>query len=287
MTKKGLRLLFAADIHGNTTQYMKIFNKAVDDRFDAIILGGDLCPKGAFMGSMDVQREFLITYLIPRLEELSQIDNPPDVYIMMGNDDWAGNLDVLEEQNEKILKMLDKNIYPLDFDYFITGYPYVPLTPFRIKDWEKWDLSELNDIEHEKNVLLHGIQSREKCYESKNYNPEDRDDCIQNDMKGLFKGTNPKKTIFVFHAPPYNTYLDMLYTKEHIGSAGIRMGIERYQPLLTLHSHIHETVDISEEFLDKIKNTICASVGNHFTQNDPYVLTIDLPSFEIRRIKLI
>jgi uncharacterized protein len=286
MVKKGIKILFAADIHGNTTQYMKIFDKAVDGKFDALILGGDLCPKGAFMGSIDVQREFLITYLMPKLEEISQIKNPPDVYIMLGNDDWAGNLDLLEEQNGKTLKMLDKNTYQLNFDYFITGYPYVPLTPFRIKDWEKWDLQELNDIEYEKNILLHGIQSREKCYEGKSFNPEDRDDCIQNDMKELFKGTNPKKTVFVFHAPPYNTNLDMLYSKEHIGSIGIRMGIEKHEPLLTLHSHIHETVEVSDEFIDKIKESVCAGVGNHCNGNDPYVLTIDFPSLQIRRIKL-
>jgi uncharacterized protein len=286
MEKKGFRILFAADIHGNTTQYMKIFDKAVAGKFNALILGGDLCPKGAFMGSMDVQREFLMTYLIPKLQELNAHKNPPDVYMMLGNDDWAGNLDVLEEQDGKILRMLDKNTYQLDFDYFLTGYPYVPLTPFRIKDWEKWDLAELNEIEHEKSILLHGIQSREKRYEGKSFNPEDRDDCIQNDMRELFKGTNPKKTIFVFHSPPYNTNLDVVYTKEHVGSIGIRMAIEKHQPLLTLHSHIHETVEMSEEFLDKIKDTVCAGLGNHCTENDPYVLAIDLPSLEIRRVKL-
>ena len=39
--------------------------------------------------------------------------------------------------------------------------------------------------------------------------------------------------------------------------------IEKHQPYLMLHGHIHETVEMSGEFKDKIGNTLCLASGNH------------------------
>lgn len=284
--KRGFRLLFAADLHGNISQYTRVFRFASANKYDALVLGGDLCTKSVFAGSMDAQRDFLKTYLIPKLKEIKSSANAPKVYIIPGNDDWAGNMDVLVDNDGTALNLIQNWRASLNQDFDIIGYPYIPLTPFRNKDWEKWDLASLNDIELARAVLQHGVTTWGQRYEPKRFNPEDRHNCIENDMNELFIKTNPKKTIFVFHAPPFNTNLDMLYSRDHIGSLGIRMAIERNQPFLTLHAHIHETVDVSGEFIDKINNTICAAVGNHNNEERPHVLEIILPQAEIRRIRL-
>ncbi|MBN2458242.1 metallophosphoesterase [Candidatus Woesearchaeota archaeon] len=285
MGKEGFLAMYAADLHGNTAQYTKIFRRMVNDSYDALILGGDLCPKGSFTGSINVQREFLISYLIPALKQLATKNNKK-VYLMLGNDDWAGNIDLLEEHHGSLFNLLESGPFRLCTDFDVIGYPYVPITPFRIKDWEKWDLATQNPVELERRILLKGIVSRKKYYEDKIFNPENRHDSIENDMKELFLRTDPKKTIYVFHSPPYNTNLDMLYSREHVGSIALRMAIEKSQPRLTLHSHIHETVDVSGEFIDKIKNTLIAAPGNHNDKEEASVLSIRLPEIEIRRLVL-
>ncbi|MBI4763193.1 MAG: metallophosphoesterase [Deltaproteobacteria bacterium] len=58
-----------------------------------------------------------------------------------------------------------------------------------------------------------------------------------------------EKTIFLFHAPPFQTRLDHLYEGRPFGSRAIRRYIERYQPLLTLHGHIHESPYQSGNYL--------------------------------------
>ena len=40
-----MHFIFAADNHGNLTQYKKIFNYAENKKIPLIIFGGDLTPK--------------------------------------------------------------------------------------------------------------------------------------------------------------------------------------------------------------------------------------------------
>ena len=70
-------------------------------------------------------------------------------------------------------------------------------------------------------------------------------DSIQKDLEGILFTANPRKTIYVMHTPPYETNLDLVRWKWHIGSMAVKMFIEERQPYLTLHGHIHETVAVS------------------------------------------
>ncbi|GAH46051.1 unnamed protein product, partial [marine sediment metagenome] len=46
--------------------------------------------------------------------------------------------------------------------------------------------------------------------------------------------------LFVSHAPPFNTKVDMLQSGRHVGSTAVREFIEKYQPDLCVTGHIHE-----------------------------------------------
>ena len=63
---------------------------------------------------------------------------------------------------------------------------------------------------------------------------------------------NVKNSIFNFHAPPYGSSLDLAPEltedliqaadrKIHVGSKAVTKMIEKYQPMLGLHGHIHES----------------------------------------------
>jgi Icc-related predicted phosphoesterase len=71
--------------------------------------------------------------------------------------------------------------------------------------------------------------------------------------KILEKVTDPSRTIFNFHAPPYGSGLDEAPALDEnlnikaggralrpVGSTSVRSAIERVQPVLSLHGHIHE-----------------------------------------------
>ncbi len=277
-----MRLLFCADIHGNEMQYFKIFQHAKN--YDALIFGGDLCVKNLDMRS---QRTFLENYLIPRIKELKEVKPDLKIYIMFGNDDFAGNLDVLNKHNDEIYQVIMQRKLPFDDNFNIVGYPYIPVTPFRIKDWEKWDLGQKDNrqiFELERDIILEGVQTWNMRYEGKKFSLDDKES-IESDLYELM-ADEPEKNICIFHSPPFNTDLDVTYTKDHVGSLAMRMAIEGFQPFLTLHGHIHETVEMSGKYMDRLGDTISASVGNHNTSQIPHALEIELPSRSVKRIRL-
>ena len=89
-----------------------------------------------------MQRDFLekeFPRLISRLKE-SDIN----LFLMMGNDDCKSNMGILKRlEKENYLLLINEKRMRLTDDFDIAGYPYVPVTPFEIKDWEKYDLSEV------------------------------------------------------------------------------------------------------------------------------------------------
>lgn len=82
------------------------------------------------------------------------------------------------------------------------------------------------------------------------------------------------KCIFNLHCPPFNTNLDKGpaldrelrpgmtgFGKEqaHVGSIAVRNAIERYQPVLGLHGHIHES-----DGAHRIGRTLCLNPGSNY-----------------------
>jgi Icc-related predicted phosphoesterase len=80
---------------------------------------------------------------------------------------------------------------------------------------------------------------------------------------------NMERAIFNFHDPPYGTMLDYAPKlrdmrqsageTEHVGSKAVSRAIEKYQPFLGLHGHIHES-----RAAQKIGRTFCVNPGSEY-----------------------
>lgn len=88
--------------------------------------------------------------------------------------------------------------------------------------------------------------------------------------------TNMSTAIFDFHSPPYDTGLDSApaITAElkpitimgqpemrPVGSRAVRSAVERYQPLLGLFGHVHES-----KGLVRLQRTLCVNPGSEYTE---------------------
>lgn len=281
-----MKIAYATDLHGNKGLYERLF----EEKADAVIIGGDICPNyvvGSEIGfetisdgeyfSIMVQNQmyFLIDYLIPKLERAKK--ERKEIYIMMGNDDFSCNHDLLEqaEKNGLVKLLYDKKkeklkIHEISKDVFIAGYPYVPLTPFGIKDWEKFD----KDEKPQRDCSFFGYKSRkdDESYIVSGVNldtPANRKDNIAKDLEDFVSDAGKekiRKTIFAMHSPPFNTPLDVIWRAEgwrHAGSSAIKEFIEKYQPLLTLHGHIHESYNLTNKYKQEIGKTVCLNPGTN------------------------
>lgn len=292
------KVVFSSDIHGNETQYAKLVDYAERERAKTLIIGGDIAPKGMpIRDFIQGQREFLRGRFRQFFERLRLRRPDMSIFIIMGNDDVAVNMDVLEEVDPELFRVIHGVRARINDEYEIVGYPYVPMTHVRLKDWDKFDVSDYPerfrqaeiDKKGEWNLrALRSVRRRKGLmhwppfapyfeFESSDLNPDDATrDSIERDLANPVFTERARKTVYVMHAPPYGTNLDQAGTGYHVGSVAERMFIERWQPHATLHGHIHETVRRSGDFRERIGDTMSLCSGNRPIGDDLALVTFDL-----------
>ncbi len=162
------------------------------------------------------------------------------VIVMPGNDDERWIDPVIKEYEDRgIIYPLDK-IVGLDYGYEIVSCEYVNPTPWNTP-------REMDEKKLEKHL-----------------------------EKLVSKVSDMDRAIFNFHAPPYDTKLDLAPKLDknlkivyvggkplmvHVGSKAVRKVIERHQPILGLHGHIHESYAS-----DRIGRTVVLNPGSEYTE---------------------
>ena len=288
-----VKFIFTADLHGNIVQYNKLFNFAKQENIDLVILGGDLTPKDEKRRSVVGQRNFILKELFPLIQNI-QKQNPLQIALIMGNDDYKANQYLFEENQEKIgFHLIDE--VPFEYgEYIFAGYTYVPYTPFQWKDWEKRDLHTETDVSFREDTRIEGFISQGddnkvpySIYETM------MDNAIDLELSAKYGKLNPKKLVLITHAPPYNTVCDYTAIKQndtviykHVGSRGVLEFIKKYQPLLTLHGHIHDAAELSKNFYEKIGETTVVTVSNDHQTNDLKIIIYDSKNQHLERKSL-
>jgi len=291
INKRNFIIMFSSDFHGNIIQYKKFFAKAYNDKVNAVIIGGDIAPKDPKHRTIKDQRLFLEKQFVPLIKKFGEKNKKRNhsclTYLMMGNDDFKSNQAILKKYEKQVgFRVIHNRCMKLHEDFKIIGYSYVPLTPFINKDWEKLDLVNEDEHKKRKGFVVKGRKSKENYFIKVRFDLKNRTNTIEKDLRKLLAASRPEKTIMVIHTPPYNTSLDFNGKKEHVGSAAVRKIIEEKQPYVTLHGHIHETVNISGKFMELINKTICMSSGNDYSGESLAVVKFNLynPISAIREV---
>jgi Icc-related predicted phosphoesterase len=257
-----MKLLYTSDLHGHDPFYRELLALAESQNVQAIILGGDLFPrKGHSDQSLANQKQYVRTSFRSFLQEIHNTSEM-SLYCILGNDDFAGTIPIMEElERENLLTFLHNQTVPLTEGIAITGYPFIPPTPFPVKDFEKQDKTEDGNMGSNPDAF---ISTDGKVVRMEAAEWLLRRNTIEEDLKQFVEtlGSN-EKLIHVIHAPPYNTALDCLYDGRAIGSRAVREYIEKKQPLMTLHGHIHESPKISGKYWQKLGQTLSINPGQN------------------------
>ena len=130
-------------------------------------------------------------------------------------------------------------------------------------------------------TLLAPFASQSAQADTVNYAGGGNQTWTNNDVDGDWTGgdgqyNNGDDVIFNFHAPPYDTEIDLgpavrpdlTVEKEAgdvkrvpIGSTAVRAAIERYQPILALHGHVHESPGSA-----RLGRTLCLNPGSRYNE---------------------
>jgi Icc-related predicted phosphoesterase len=178
---------------------------------------------------------------------------------MLGNDDWQASYTHLLSLVEKdTLQLLHAERHVLGSGHELIGYAHVPPTPFTIKDGERRDL-QADTVDRQRCTACLSKGAKIVAVDPLYYFSGLQS--IEEELETLPTPQDSNKSVYVMHSPPFKTSLDRLFDGRWIGSRAIRAFIERNQPYLTLHGHIHESAEISGIYLDRIGKTLCINPG--------------------------
>ena len=250
-----MHCIFASDLHGNKKRYSNLFKIIEKEKPDGVFLGGDLLPSG-FGINIDIDN-FIQDIFLSKISRLKRLGVESRFFTILGNDDPRIYEKILNDaEKDNLIEYVHNHTVSFD-SLFVTGYSYVSPTPFQLKDWEKYDVSQYVDV---------GALSPEAGIRTVKISKDKiRYSTITEDLEKLSKNAPVEKTIFLFHSPPYNSYLDRadldkkivdhVHVDVHVGSIAIQRFIKNKQPLLTLHGHVHESTRITGYWKEKFGKT--------------------------------
>ncbi len=247
---------FTSDLHGQSDLYEQVFSLAVERAPRVLVIGGDLGPHSSGQSGVARQRLWLEGFLVEFARRLREAVPGCELALLMGNDDWAANLDVLDRHHGTLWRHLHERLERLD-GVPVAGLSYVPITPFQMKDWDRWE-----DGDEEAPLRLAGHRSDAAgIVHSIELDPAQRTPTIRDALEALAAACVPRETLFVLHSPPKGTACDQMGQGAHVGSRAIRAFIERHQPPLVLSGHIHESPRVSGAWRDRLGATTCVNPG--------------------------
>lgn len=294
-SKKITRVFFTTDLHGSTVVFKKFINAARFYEAEVIILGGDMVGKMIVPLVEQVGLRYHANYLgkiydVAMGEELEKLEatlensglyplrvSPEEV------ESFQNNAQMVEERfgklaAERVSKWLDIAEERLR-DSGIRCYvqpgnddPYAIDAAFRQSDVITNVDRKIVDIDDHHQMISVGAanQTPWQCPRDK---PEEELAAYIDEL--AVQVGNVEQAIFNLHVPPFGTNLDQApeldenltpklslgggFKITSVGSRAVRSAIEKYQPLLGLHGHIHES-----RSAQKIGRTMCLNPGSEY-----------------------
>jgi Icc-related predicted phosphoesterase len=286
---------FTGDIHGSELTFKKLLKAGKFYEVDAVVVAGDLVGKGMvpilkygsrysceFSGerrTMETETDLKLmiemientgfyTYVTDQ-EEVTALHADPvrsekliDSLIVKRLQSWLVQMEEAGRKDGIIYYISPGNDDPFDIDNVMESTSYV------INPEEK-----CLPVHPKIDMLTFGGTNPTPWDTPREY-PEDK---LLEKLEELVRLVpDPSKCIFSLHAPPYGTKLDVapMLSKDlrmesglgtspfqNVGSKAVRTIIEKYQPLVGVHGHVHECAG-----KDKIGNTLIFNHGSEYAQ---------------------
>ena len=255
-------ILYASDIHGSDCVFRKLLVLGKATAVDLIIVGGDLMGKrlvpivelndgrfrieGSYVGLADVQA---FQAKCRKIGEYSKVVKRSEYPYLQNRANYqAALLDMAKIRLKEWVNQAE--------EAFPEGT--TPILMILGND----DPEELADILNRSRTIINpdnrvieigGFefvnlgQSNPTPFKTYRELPEDE---LQGILEQMFsRVVNLSKCILNSHVPPFGTLLDRAFSMyssslsldRHVGSKAVRKAISRYQPLVGLHGHVHES----------------------------------------------
>lgn len=253
-----MKILATSDIHQMISKWKSLVKVCKKEKFDVVALAGDLLPKDEYI---EGQLPF-IKHLRKYANQISETG--AKIVIILGNDDNQNMIPEMEKaHNEGLWHYIPENVVEIDGCEF-AAMPYVPDYPFGYKFWcrgEYKDNLRIDPVQFCDPLIINKGNKFENIKDYPSYLKSQKsiwDSLV--DTASKIKDVH--KSIWLIHAPPANLFLDVCARGAKVGSNAVHEFIVKYQPLLTIHGHIHESPEYNgHKWCKNEGNTLCIQGG--------------------------
>ncbi|MDH5754496.1 MAG: metallophosphoesterase [Candidatus Bathyarchaeota archaeon] len=308
------RILFVTDMHGSEVVWRKFLNASSMLKADVAICGGDLT--GKMIVPVVEQNEKYAYYFMGEnhVIDSSQLEKAFKDIRGIGYYPYLTN----ESEYEEMAKNPEKVDQVFHEVMISTLKSWLDLIPQKVSSETRIVVCPGNDDRFTVDDLVNNhksvINGEEKVIEVDDsheviscgwVNPspwktsrEEEEDKLEERLeKYISHLKNVETSIFNFHAPPYQTKLDEAPLLDDdlnpviqggrvvmvpVGSKAVRKVIEKYQPFLGLHGHIHEASGSM-----KIGKTYCVNPGSEYAEGILRAFLIEFKGNNIIRLQRI
>lgn len=306
------RIYFITDVHGSTRCFRKFLNAAKFYKADVLILGGDITGKVMIPIVEQLDGAYNCTYQGDELRLKTRQE--ADVLMTKAADSGSYCKIVSRKEFEELSASPAKVTASFNQLMVDRVREWVALAEERLgKTGVKCFISPGNDdilgIDPVLNSSPYVVNPEEKVVKiderhemitlgTTNHTPwhsprEVDEEELQKKIERMAGGVQDMKSaLFNIHVPPINTLIDQAPQIDEslkvvvksgqvqmtsAGSSACRAAIEKYQPMLGIHGHIHESRGIT-----KIGRTMCANPGSEYGEGILRGLLADLEGDKIK-----
>jgi len=288
------RIFFTTDVHASDRCFRKFLNAAKVYKADTLILGGDITgkvlvsiletPDGTYKLTL-FGRETLVKK--DKLQETQKalldagqysfVTTPEGLSEMQGEKSKADKIfnEVMAKAVSNWVQLAEERLKGTNIKCYIS-----PGNDDRFEiDEALRDSGQVINPENKVVELPGGFEMITLGYANPTpwHSPRELSEANLEEMIEALasKVARPETAVYNLHVPPINTQLDKApavshdfnYVKEglgikfiHAGSSAVRESIERHNPLLGLHGHIHES-----KGFEKLGGTLCINPGSEYS----------------------
>jgi Icc-related predicted phosphoesterase len=274
------RVFFATDLHGSERCFRKWLNAAAVYEAQVLVLGGDLTGKvlvplvadsGQDAAELDAERARIrITGRYPVVvtaEEQEQIEADPAVLDSRFQE-------AMEDTLRAWVELADERLAGTDVAVFtMLGNDDAPRLADVLRSASRSTYAEDGIVE-----LPGGFEMASFGYSTPTpwYTPREltEEELAPRLTELLDRLRDPARAVVNLHCPPAGTHLDQAAKLDadlrpvvdasglvmaSVGSTAVRDAIERYQPMLGLHGHVHESPGT-----ERLGDTLCINPGSEY-----------------------
>ncbi len=289
--RETVRLYYASDIHGSDVLWRKFLNAAAAYRVSVLVMGGDLTGK-VVVPLVETAGGFHVELFgVPQTvsgEELEEMENRirangmyphrmsaeevSRVAQLSEEDKEAWFADVIRLTFSKWLALADERLESSTRCFVMPGNDDPEGVDRAIEEASKVEACDDRIVEFDGHTMISLGYANRTPFDSPR--ELDEDELLRRISRLADAAGDMDRCIFNLHVPPYDSSLDSAPALTEdlevimsgsapkmipVGSLAVREAIERYQPLLALHGHVHESAGAT-----RIGRTLCINPGSDY-----------------------